>query len=140
MSNLLYLKTTLLIIQAINAKPNGGSMKSLMLALITAFFSNVGLASEVKIIKAKVQLYAGKSTDVITHLEIDLRNAAIRACGSGSNISGVIDYKIKIGVLSNSPGTLKIDLDSPDFSGAFIWSNEYPNGEATAKVICKSNI
>lgn len=111
-------------------------MKILAASLLTICFANISFASYVKIIKARTQLYAGTSTDVIANLEIQLRKEAVKACGSKSSISGLSDYQIKMGLLNNH-GVLEIDLNSPDYSGAFVWSNDYPTGEATAKVVCR---
>nr|BFD69081.1 hypothetical protein HAGR004_41030 [Bdellovibrio sp. HAGR004] len=111
-------------------------MKLLATSLLTICLANVTFASTVKLIKAETQLYAGTSNDVITNLEIILRKKAVTACGSGLNISGLSDYQIKFGSM-NGQGVLKIDLNSPDYSGALVWSNQYPTGEATAKVVCR---
>ena len=110
-------------------------MKLLVISLLTICIVNLSAASVTKIIKAETQLYAGRSTDVVTNLEIELRREAIKACGSAYNISGLTDYKIKIGLMVDL--VLDIDFNSLDYSGAFIWSNNYPNGKAMAKVICK---
>ena len=112
-------------------------MKFLATSLLTICLTNAGFASSAKLIKAETQLYAGTSTDVITNLEIQLRKKAVITCGTKLNVIGLSDYQIKIGSM-NDQGVLKIDLNRSDYSGAFVWSNEYPTGEATAKVVCRN--
>jgi hypothetical protein len=103
---------------------------------VSLISTNMSFASETKTIEAKAQLYAGTSVDVITYLEISLRNKAVETCGSSANVLGLSNYQIKIGARADQ-GLLKIDLNKPDYSGALIWSDSYPNGEASATVICR---
>lgn len=116
----------------------GEIMKTLTITLITLCICSLSQASSTNLIKAETILFAGTTTDVLNYLEIELRREAIKACGSEFNVSGIMDYKIKINLL-NSLDFLEIDFNKPDFTGELIGSNKYPKGEATAEVVCKNS-
>lgn len=111
-------------------------MKFFMTVLMTSLLSTVSLASVTKVIESEVQLYAGTSVDVVIFLEGSLRQEAIKACGQKENVLGLTDYTIKIGVMGAS--LLNIDVDSTEFNGPYVSSDSYPNGKASAKVVCKN--
>ncbi len=118
-------------------------LTSLLILVATTMTAN---ASETftKEISAKTQLYTGSVTDVAIYIDLELKEGAIKACGSAENIVGLKEYKINIslagaGSSNSGPSTISLNLKSDNnYEAPLAYGVAYPAGSATAIVECKN--
>lgn len=112
--------------------------KVLALALmILAFNASAEVEDRVvKKLETETILYAGTAVDVVSYIDLDIRNMAIRACGSESKIVGLSGYKLEIDLRGHSRYTLDLDLKKDNYTGALVYSSSYPVGKASFEVVC----